>query len=196
MNTLLRFPLIVFLLFGLQTFLSAQPFTLDDIQPQELKLEAYKKDDPKAKGRINTTAITQQADTMYFWVQGISMFSPTFFNITSTDPAADLKINLCKENWKKPHKNGKIKGKGKWNTNFKTEGDFGIMVIAGKKPVKYALLVWVGDEVKVDLPSPFKSGNDASGGGWFKKNMLLILVLLAAVAIIGFLLFKLKKAKK
>lgn len=197
MYKLIRLPLVILLVVGFQDFLSAQPFTLEDIQAQELKLEDYKKDDEKAKGRINTTAITQEKDTLYFWVQGISMFSPTFFSITASDPAAELKINLCKENWKTPHKTGEIKGKGKWNTNFKTEGDFGIMVIAAKKPVKYALLVWVGNEVKVDMPSPFKQGKDAAGGGgWFKKNMVLILVLLVAAAVIGFLLFKLKKQKK
>ena len=177
----------------------ARPFTLDErINPQELKLEDYKKDDAKAKGKINTTAITQETDTMYFYVQGISMYSPTYFNIAASDPAADIKINLCKENWKQAHKSGEIKGKGKWEANFKTEGDFGIQVIAGKKPVKYALLVWVGDEVKVDVPSPFKSGTGGGGssGGWMKKNMVLLIVVLAAFAIIGFLVFKLKKIKK
>ena len=125
------------------------------------------------------------------------MYSPTFFTITASDPAASLKINLCKENWKQAHKTGEIKGKGKWNTNFKTEGDFGIQVITAKKPAKYALLVWVGNEVKVDIPSPFKNDAGSSGGGgWIKKNMALLIVGLAAIAIIGFLLFKLKKAKK
>ena len=186
------------LVFFLLNRAGAQPFTLDDrIQPKELKLGDYKKDDPKAKGKISATAFSQDADTAYYWVQGISMYSPTFFSITASDPAADLKINLCKENWKQPHKKGELKGKGKWNANFKTEGDFGIQVITAKKPARYALLVWTGDEVKVDLPSPFKSGNGTSTGrGWFKKNMVLVIALVAALAVIGFLVFKLKKAKK
>jgi hypothetical protein len=196
MKKIIRLTLCICLFFHKQT--NAQPFTLDDrIQPQELKLEDYKKDDAKAKGRISTTTFTQEADTAYYWVQGISMYAPTFFSITASDPAAGLKINLCKENWKQPHKTGEIKGKGKWNTNFKTEGDFGIQVIAGKKPVNYALLVWVGDEVKVEIPSPFKSGNAAvSENGWLKKNRTLVVAGLAAIAIILFLLYKLKKAKK
>jgi hypothetical protein len=178
--------------------LKAQPFTLDDrIQPLELKLEGYKKDDPKAKGRIVTHAARQDTDTSYYWVQGLSMYSPCFFTITASDPAADIKINLCKENWQKAHKSGTIKGKGKWTEKFKTEGDFGIQVIARKKPVRYALLVWSGDEVKVDIPSPFKGGNAVSGGGgWLKKNMTLLLVVGLALAITGFLLYKLKKGKQ
>lgn len=175
----------------------AQPFTLDErIQPLELKLEDYKKDDPKAKGRMVTHAARQEADTAYYWVQGISIYSPTFFTITASDPAADLKINLCKENWLKPHQSGSIRGKGKWKANFKTEGDFGIQVIAAKKPVRYALLVWSGEEIKVDLPSPFKSGGAGTGGSWFKQNMVLIIVVLLALAVIGYLLVKLKKRKQ
>jgi hypothetical protein len=197
MQKLIHITIIVILFFCLPNQTNAQPFTLDDrINPQELKLEDYKKDDAKAKGRISSTAFMQDADTAYYWIQGISIYSPTFFTITASDPAADLKISLYKENWKQAHKTGEIKGKGKWNTNFKTEGDFGIQVITAKKPVRYALLVWVGDEVKVDIPSPFKNGAGTSGGGWIKKNMILLIVALAAIAIIGFLLFKLKKAKK
>jgi hypothetical protein len=197
MRTITRLLLFFVSFLAMQKSSMAQPFTLDEIQPQELVLRDYKKDDPKAKGKISTTAITQDKDTMYFWVQGLSMYSPTFFNITTSDPQASLKVNLCKENWKQPHQTGDIKGKGKWNTNFKTESDFGIMVIAGKKPVKYALLVWTGNEVKVDIPSPFKGGTgESGGGGWIKKNMILIIVAIAAVLIIGFLLFKLKKNKK
>jgi hypothetical protein len=189
---------VVFMLALLPVFkIAAQPFTLDEkIQPIELVLEEYKKDDPKAKGRMVTHTARQEADTAYYWVQGLSMYSPTFFTITASDPAADIKINLCKENWLKPHKTGEIKGKGKWKSDFKTEGDFGIQVIVRKKPVRYALLVWSGDEVKVELPSPFKGGSGAGGKGWLQKNMILVIVIIAALAIIGFLLYKNKKGKK
>jgi hypothetical protein len=190
--------LFVFTLFIISQKGTSQPFTLEEkIQPVELTWEEYKKDDKKAKGRVSTKACNQDTDTAYYWIQGISMYSPAFFTITASDPSADLKINLCKENWKQSHQSGSIKGKGKWNTKFKTEGDFGIQVITTKKPVRYALLVWAGDEVKVDLPSPFKGGAAAGGGeGWLKKNMTLVIVVLAALAVIGFLLFKLKRQKK
>lgn len=190
---LLLFPLLLCQLKGI-----SQPFTLDErINPIELKFEDYKKNDEKAKGRISKNTFGQDADTAYYWIQGLSMYSPTFFTIAASDPAAELKINLCKENWKQPHKSGTVKGKGKWNTNFKTEGDFGIQIITNKKPVRYALVVWSGSEVKVDLPTPFKSGGATkSGSGWLQKNMIVLVVGVIALAIIGFLLFKLKKAKK
>lgn len=175
----------------------AQPFTLDDkIQPVELKLEDYKKEDPKAKGRMASLATGQEADTAYYWVGGISMYSPVFFTITTSNPAADIKVNLCKENWLKAHRSGDIKGKGKWSSNFKTEGDFGIQVIARHKPVRYALLVWAGDEVKPDLPSPFANGAAAGKQSWISRHLLLVIVLVLALGVIGYLLYKLKNAKK
>jgi hypothetical protein len=125
------------------------------------------------------------------------MYSPTYFSLNTKDPAADIKVNLCKANWHTALKTGDIKGKGLWKENFKTEGDFGIMVIAHKKPVKYVLLVWTGKEMKLDMPSVFKGANEASvaGGGWFKKNMTIIIIGAIALLVILFLLVKLKNKR-
>ena len=71
------------------------------------------------------------------------------------------------------------------------------MVVAKKKPASYVLLVWTGNEMKVDMPSVFKNGTDGTGSnnssGWFKKNMTVIIVAVVALLIIAFLLIKLKK---
>ena len=178
---------------------SAQPFNLDDkISPVELNFEEYKKEGAdKPKGRISMNILTQENDTSYYFIKGLSMYSPTYFSLNSTDPAVDIKINLCKENWNTFHHQGEVKGKGIYKNNFKTEGDFGIMVIANKKPAKYVLLVWTGDEMKIEMPSVFKSGDStaSSGGGWFKKNMTIVILAAVALLIISFLLFKLKKKK-
>jgi hypothetical protein len=177
--------------------LKAQPFTLEEISPVELQFEPYtKKGESKAKGKISMNTLTQDRDTAYYFIQGLSMYSPTYFSLNTTDPNAEIKINLCKENWKKFHRTGEVKGKGLWKADFKTEGDFGIMVVAKKKPVGYVLMVWSGDEMKIDMPSVFKSADAASAsGGWLKKNMTLIIVAAAALLIIAFLLVKLKKKK-
>ena len=178
---------------------AAQPFNLNEsIQPVELIFTENKKEgDEKAKGRISMNTLSQEKDTMYYFIKGLSMYSPTYFSLNSADPGADIKVNLCKENWHTFHQTGAVKGKSIWKSNFKTEGDFGIMVIANKKPVRYVLLVWTGDEMKIEMPSVFKSGDAASvsGGGWFKKNMLVIIIGVVAVLIIAFLLFKLKNKK-
>lgn len=193
----------LFFLFALLLLLQkngiAQPFNLEErIVPKELTFEEYKKEGAdKPNGRISFNKITQDSDTSYYFIKGLSMYSPTYFSLNSTDPKADIKINLCKENWHTFHQTGDVNGKGIWKTNFKTEGDFGIMVIAKKKPAHYVLMVWTGNEMNVELPSVFKNadGASSSGGGWFKKNMTVIIVAAAALLIISFLLVKLKKKK-
>lgn len=178
----------------------AQPFSLDDrINPRELIFEEYKKEGAeKANGRISMNQLTQDNDTAYYFIKGLSMYSPTYFSLNSSDPSANIKVLLCKENWKTFHHTGEVKGKGIYKNNFKTEGDFGIMVVANKKPAHYILMVWTGNEMKMELPSVFKGANDAtssSGGGWVQKNMILVIVAALALLIILFLLVKLKKKK-
>lgn len=178
----------------------AQPFNLDErVVPVELNFEPYKKEGAeKANGRISMNQLTQDNDTSYYFIKGLSMYSPTYFGLNSADPSADIKVNLCKDNWHKILHTGDVKGKGIWKMNFKTEGDFGIMVVAKKKPANYVLLVWTGDEMKFDMPSVFKPADGskgAGGSGWFKKNSTVVIVSAIALLIISFLLFKLKKKK-
>jgi len=191
------FFLLAFLL--LQKSGIAQPFNLDDrIVPVELTFEPYKKEGAeKPNGRISFNKLTQENDTSYYFIKGLSMYSPTYFSLNSTDPAADIKINLCKENWKTIHHTGEVKGKAIYKNNFKTEGDFGIMVVANKKPAHYVLMVWTGDEMKIEMPTVFKGADGTTGGGsgWFKKNMTLVIVSLIAIVVIAFLLLKLKNRK-
>lgn len=179
--------------------IKAQPFNLDEnVKPVELKFEEYKKQgEEKAKGRISVNTLTQEQDTAYYFIQGLNMYAPTYFSLNSNQKDADITIKLCKENWKTFHRSGEVKGKSLWKSDFKTEGDFGIMVIANKKPVTYVLMVWTGDELKVEMPSVFKpaDASSAGGSGWVKKNMTLVIVAAAALLIIAFLLVKLKKKK-
>jgi hypothetical protein len=195
-NQLMLLPV---LLFFSALHVKAQPFNLDEnVKPVELKFEEYKKKgEEKAKGRISVNTLTQEQDTAYYFIQGLNMYAPTYFSLNSNQPDADITIKLCKENWKTFHRSGEVKGKSLWKSDFKTEGDFGIMVIANKKPVTYVLMVWTGDELKVEMPSVFKpaDASSAGGSGWLKKNMTLVIVAAAAILIIAFLLVKLKKKK-
>lgn len=180
--------------------LIAQPFNLtESIQPVELIFTDHKKEGAeKAKGRISINTLTQEKDTMYYFVKGLSMYSPTYFGLNTSDPGADIKVNLCKENWHTFHQTGTVTGKGIWKSQFKTEGDFGIMVIAHKRPVRYVLLVWTGDEMKIDMPSVFKSASAAAigGEGWFKKNLTWLVIGAVALLLLAFLFFKRKTSKR
>lgn len=190
--------LVVLMLASVQ--LTAQPFNLTEtVQPVELNFTEHKKEgDEKTKGRISINTLTQETDTMYYFIKGLSLYSPTYFSLNSSDPDADIKVNLCKENWHLFHQTGEVKEKEIWKSKFKTEGDFGIMVIANKKPVRYVLLVWTGDEMKIEMPSVFKNAEGAAmnDGGWLKNNMTVVIIGIVGLLIISFLLFKLKKKKQ
>src|SRR5260370_41506054 len=71
--------------------LKAQPFTLDQkIKPIELTLSNYNTGDPRAQGRIAQASFTQTENTQYYFVQGISIFSPDYVSITTDDSAAGI----------------------------------------------------------------------------------------------------------
>lgn len=184
-----------------QHSLLAQPFTLDDnIKPVELTLIDYKKEDTLKKGRINITEVTQVKDTLYYFVKGLSMFSPVYFGITAKAESGNVKAYLCKDNWKTVNQEGETGSKFHWDTKFKTEGDFGIMVVVENKPTDYALVVWVGNEAKdVGITSPFKEGAAADkkgkGGNFFKDNLMYIIIGVLVV-IIALLFVKLKNRKQ
>lgn len=180
---------------------NAQPFSLDDrIKPVELNLYPFNpSSQPKAKGRLNVTQVTQQKDTLYFFAKGASIYSPVYVGISTADKEHPIEVRLCKTNWKDLARQGSTGTEGHWEDKFKTEGDFGIMVIAINKPSDYSLTVWNGDEAKFELPTVFnndKAAMTAKGGGNFLKDNLLYIVIGVLVLLIAFLFFKLKTKKK
>ncbi len=198
MKKIIQFLALITSMLSVKNNCFAQPFSLDDrIQPTELNLVDYKKTDTLRKGRINMTEVTQNKDTSYYFVKGLSMFSPVYFGLTTKAEGGNIKINLCKDNWHSINQNGETGDKGHWQANFKTEGDFGIMVIAEKKPADYSMIIWVGNEAKdVGITDPFKDtdGKVSSGkkGNFLKDNFMYIIIALLVV-IIGILFFKMKK---
>jgi hypothetical protein len=153
-----------FLFTGWLQPLSAQPFTTDNkIAPVELKLAPYVTGDRSVRGRLGKASITQTKETMYFFVRGLSIYSPEYFGITTNNPSSAIHVSLHKANWIDIERSGDTDKQGHWETEFKTEGDFGVKVVSKKVPVNYTILVWVGDEIDVQLPSPFTV--PSSGGG-------------------------------
>src|SRR5687767_8054993 len=91
----------------------AQPFNLDEnIQPVELNFTEHKKEsEEKAKRRISINDLTQDKDTIYYFIKNLNMYAATYFSLNSKEADADIKVLLCKENWKKAHRTGEVKGK-------------------------------------------------------------------------------------
>jgi len=141
----------------------AQPFTLNkNVKPVLLNLIPYTAKDTILNGKKNTTDVVQVEDTSYYYVKGLSIYQPVVLNISSTDVNNKMIIQIAKDNWKTPDKIGSLNSKGIWQATFKTEGSFGIQVIAPKKTIKYKIVVWVGNEPKkINMPSPFKEATAA-----------------------------------
>ena len=137
----------------------AQPFTLNkDLKPTELVMIPYKdKKDTLWNGKINITTVKQTKDTMYFFVKGLSIYQPIYIGVDNNNKNQKCKISLCKNNWTTPDKTGELVN-GFWQHKFRTEGSFGIMVVANKPVQTYNITVWAGKElINRKLPSPFKS---------------------------------------
>jgi hypothetical protein len=136
----------------------AQPFTLDKkVKPVLLNLIPYKAKDSAYNGKINITNVNQIVDTSYYYVKGLGIYQPVIFKIVSSDKKSKIKIQLAKDNWKKPDHTATLKPDGTWETVFRTEGSFGIQIINPDKKATYQLMVWVGNEPKkMKMPSPFK----------------------------------------
>ncbi len=176
----------------------AQPFTLDDkIKPTELKLETFEAGDQKTAGRLSGRAVTQAASTQYFFVQGLSIFSPDYVAIAADDPSSPLHVEIAKETWESPHLKGQTDAGGHWNGTFKTSGDFGIKVTADRLPATYALVVWSGNEVNAPMPSPFTRGAPGKTSPTSQANntVLYVIIALLAGALIGVLLMKSKSSR-
>jgi hypothetical protein len=176
----------------------AQPFTLDKkFKPVQLKLHKFNPlKEPKAKGSISITEVMQKEDTLFYFVKGASIYCPIYVGLQSGDSAnSTIDISLHKLSWKRAERSGTTDATGHWEQQFKTENDFGIQVIVKEKPTVYSLMVWVGDEVKMELPTVFKKGTIPKGGNFFKDN-LLYLIIGGLVMILLILFIKFKKKSK
>ena len=180
------------------TGLLAQPFTLKEyISPTELKFHPFTPSgNTKAKGKINITEVNQVKDTLYFFARGMSIYSPIYVSVDGEVPSDKIHTGIYKMNWLDANRKGTTDKNGHWETSFKTEMDFGIMVIPEVTPIKYSLIVWSGDEANFEMPTAFKKNIENSKNSNSKKFPFLYVVIgVMAIALI-YLFFKLQKSKK
>ena len=190
-------PVLIITLLFCSTLSKAQPFTLDKkFKPVQLKLHKFNPPkEPKAKGSISITEVIQKEDTLFYFVKGASIYSPIYVGLQSGDSTnSTIEISLHKLSWKRAERSGTTDATGHWEQQFKTENDFGIRVIVKEKPTAYTLMVWVGDEVKMELPTVFKKGAIPKDGNFFKDNLLYIIIA-GLVMVLLILFIKLKKKK-
>lgn len=173
----------------------AQPFTLDEkIKPAELKLEPYGSAGDRMAGRMYGAVITQTEPTRYYFVRGVSIFSPDYVGLASADPSAPLDVSVHKNTWEQADRKGRTDPNGHWDARFKTSGDFGLRITPARLPATYAVLVWVGNEVEAPLPSPFtRAARNRSTS--IARTGLYVLIALVLAAIAGLVLYKSRGAR-
>lgn len=189
----------------------AQPFTLDtSVHVVEIKMRPF---NPKGmddkKGKLGIVHVRQVKDTAYFFCKGLSIYSPVITEVFKGNPSQTMQVSLHKWNWKEASRKGTTDEKGLWMEKFKSENDFGIMVVTKGGTAVYNLFVWAGDELKLDLATPFvtheeyekneqKTGNEEVTGKKSKKNNTLLYiiggVILAAIG--AFVVLRKNKGRK
>lgn len=191
-----KLSIVIVLLFGIQGF--AQPFNLDEkINPIRLELQPIDvATKPDVKGGMAITEAQQIKDTMYYFVDGLSIYSPTYVSVTTSDDSEPLEVSLHKMNWHQSERSDKTNGEGEWSETFRTEMDFGLRIIANDIPAKYTILVWSGVETDFELPPIFKKQEKVNSetGAWdFIKDYGLFLVIGLLIIIILLLILKRRK---
>ncbi len=177
------------------TALWAQPFTTDKkLKPIQLKLNEFNPpSDPRAHGKLSITEVTQKEQTLFFFVKGVSIYSPVYVSLQSADAVSSaIDVSLHKLSWTRAERSGTTDASGHWEDQFKTENDFGVRVVAKTRPASYRLMVWVGDEPKSELPPVFRRADSPTGGNVLKENVLYI-VIAGLVMLVLALLLKFKK---
>lgn len=141
----------------ISTITIAQPFTIDKkVKPIELKLLKFQPRG-KQKGKLCVTKAYQLNDTAYYYCKGVSIYSVAQVTIACKKVNQPISVSLHKNDWKTASKSLSLNSKKVFAESFKTEGSFGLRIISKKIPAVYNIYVWVSDEMKVSLPSPFAS---------------------------------------
>jgi hypothetical protein len=138
----------------------AQPFSLDPkIKPQEIKLTDYKKGDAQMSGKMGIAKVSQNVDTLYYFVKGAGIYQTVMVGIGNKKSKQLLDVALCKDSWNKPNRTAKVSTKPYYE-KFRTEGSFGIRIVTKQRKSDYGIVVWVSDEPKkIKMPNAFQVKN-------------------------------------
>lgn len=168
---------------------------------QEFKI--VPKQDPRVpNGKVMALQGTVGQGGEKFIIEGLGILQPVEVTLISKDPNADLTLQLCKFDWKKPERSGSTKGTGIQTFKIRTEGDLKIFVAAAQGENPYQLAVWVGDEVRPGIRPAFipkdeykkLKGGMGTGSGFGSPVLWIIAFLLAAILVV--LIVFLKRGRK
>ena len=104
-----------------------------------------------------------------FLIDQLTVYTPIVVTLRPVRKGDDVRLKIGKTSWEEALRSGNTKD-GQVSFKFRTEGEMLISVDGASPKLPYKLLVWVGDEVKVDpppavLPKSQLKSVDAPGGG-------------------------------
>lgn len=168
---------------------------------QEFKI-VPKQDPAVPNGKVMALQGTVGQGGEKFVLEGLGILRPVEVTLLSKDPDADLTLQLCKFDWKKPERSGSTKGSGIQTFKIRTEGDLKIFVASAQGERPYQLVVWVGDEIRPAIRSAFvpkeeykKMKGGMGGGSGFGSAVLWIIAFLLAAIVVILIIF-LKRGRK
>jgi hypothetical protein len=168
---------------------------------QEFKI--VPKPDPRVpNGKVMALQGTVGQGGEKFILEGLGILQPVEVTLISKDPDADLALQLCKFDWKKPERSGSTKGTGIQSFKIRTEGDLKIFVASSQGERPYQLAVWVGDEVRPGMRPAFipkeeyKKMKGGMGGGFGFGSVVLCIIAVLLAAILVVLIVFLKRGRK
>jgi len=103
-------------------------------------------------GRVAAVKGTVGPDGLRFRVGELSILQPVTVMLLSAGDADDLTLSLYKKEWSNARRTGSTRGTGISRFEFRTQGGFNILLRGAAAETPFALLVWVGEELRPPMP--------------------------------------------
>ncbi|MEO8193805.1 MAG: hypothetical protein ABI681_08130 [Gemmatimonadales bacterium] len=142
-----------------------------------------------------------------FLLPELDVLQPVSVMLIAPSEKEDLTLRLYKDNFDKPLREASTRNQGNARFQIRTQGELRMMVTSNEGMKDYQLIIWVGDEVKIPVPSLYvpianfaattgaapsqtssggpPSGQINSGGSsiaiWIIAGSLLVIVALLAM---------------
>lgn len=151
------------------------------------------------------------AEGTRFLVEGTGILQPIAVGVYTKNPDSKLRVRVVKDSFDKPERDAATDGEGRAEFKFRTFDSFKLWITADE-PTEYQLVVWIGDEIALPIPSvavpasefrepaggatPAGASAPASAGGGVSLSYLeLGLIATLLLVVVGFALFIVSRRK-
>jgi hypothetical protein len=138
-------------------------------------------------GKVETLQGTAKTEPDQFFVEHIGVLQPVVVTLFAAHKGDKIKMVLAKERWDEKLQEHVTGPEGQVTAKLRTQGELRIIVTAEGEPKPYFLMVWVGDEVKVELASvivPMSTHTRGAGTSVAGGSTLSIVLAVGVVALL------------